>query len=171
MANPGRRKGVVDMVKKLQEEGVTIDGIGMQGHVGLDYPEISEFEKSIEAFGALGVKVMITEMDISVLPWPDSNMGAEISKNFEYQKKLNPYAEGLPDSVNTAYEKRYLVFFKLFLKHKDIISRVTLWGVNDAQSWKNNFPMRGRTDYPLLFDRNNQPKPVVAKIIEEAGKY
>jgi len=171
MANPGRRAGVVAMVKKLKAGGVKIDGIGMQCHIGLDYPDIREFEKSLEAFGALGVKVMITEMDISVLPPPDRNVGAEISRSFEYQKKLNPYSEGLPDSVNTKFEKRYFDFFKLFLKHKAVVSRVTLWGVNDGQSWKNNWPVRGRTDYPLLFDRKNQPKPVVNKIIEEAGKY
>lgn len=171
MANPGRRDGVVAMVKKLKAQGVKIDGIGMQCHIGLDYPDINEFEKSVEAFGALGVKVMITEMDISVLSMPDKNVGAEISRSYEYQKKLNPYAEGLPDSVNTVLEKRYLDFFKLFLKHKDVISRVTLWGVNDGQSWKNNWPVRGRTDYPLLFDRKNQPKPVVNMIIEEARKY
>lgn len=171
MANPGRRDGVVAMVKKLKAQGIKIDGIGMQCHIGLDYPDINEFEKSVEAFAALGVKVMITEMDISVLSMPDKNVGAEISRSYEYQKKMNPYIEGLPDSINTAFEKRYLDFFKLFLKHKDVISRVTTWGVNDGQSWKNNWPMRGRTDYPLLFDRKNQPKPVVKMIIEEASKY
>lgn len=170
MANPKKRMGVVAMVKKLQDQGVKIDGIGMQCHIGLEYPDINEFEKSIEAFAALGVKVMITEMDISVLPPPDRRMGADVSSNFEYQKKMNPYTEGLPDSVNAVFEKRYLDFFRLFLKHKNVISRVTFWGVNDALSWKNNFPVRGRTDYPLLFDRKNQPKPVVQKIIEEAMK-
>jgi endo-1,4-beta-xylanase len=142
----------------------------MQCHVGLDYPSINDFEESIKAFAALGVKVMITEMDLSVLPMPDYRVGAEVSTNFEYQKKLNPYAEGLPDSVYTAFEKRYLDFFKLFLTHKDVISRVTLWGVNDGNSWKNNWPVRGRTDYPLLFDRDNHAKPVVKKIIDEALK-
>lgn len=171
MANPGRRAGVVAMVKKLKEAGVKIDGIGMQCHIGLDYPEIAEFEKSIEAFAALGVKVMITEMDITVLPAPDRNVGAEISKTFEYQKKQNPYAEGLPDEISAALDKRYLDFFKLFLKHKDVVTRVTTWGVSDGQSWKNNWPVRGRTDYPLLFDRKNKPKPVVNKIILEAAKY
>lgn len=171
MAIPEKRNGVVDMVKKLREQGVKIDGIGMQGHIGLDYPDINEFKQSIEAFAALGVKVMITEMDISVLPMPDFRVGAEVSANFEYQKKLNPYSEGLPDSVNTAFEKRYLDFFRLFLEHRDVISRVTLWGVNDGNSWKNNWPVRGRTDYPLLFDRKNQAKPIVEKIISETMKF
>lgn len=171
MANPGRRAGVVAMVKKLKSEGVQINGIGMQGHLTMDYPEVKEFEKSIETFGALGVKVMITEMDLSVLPFPSQNTGAEVSKNFDYQKKLNPYANGLPDSVYTAWENRYLDFFRIFLKHKDVVSRVTLWGASDRDSWKNNWPVRGRTDYPLLFDRENKPKPIVYKLIEEAKKY
>jgi endo-1,4-beta-xylanase len=171
LANPEKRNGAVAMVKKLQEQGVKIDGIGEQCHIGLDYPDIKDFEASILAFGALGVKVMITEMEISVLPMPDWNAGAEVSASFEYQQKLNPYTAGLPDSVNMLFEKRYLDFFSLFLKHRDVISRVTLWGVNDANSWKNNWPIFGRTDYPLLFDRNNQAKPVVKKIIEEAMKY
>jgi endo-1,4-beta-xylanase len=170
MANPGRRSGVVAMVKKLQSQGVRIDAIGMQGHLTMDYPPVSEFEKSIEAFAALGVKVMITEMDLSVLPFPDQNVGAEVSRSFEYKQKLNPYAAGLTDSAYTAFENRYLDFFKVFLKHKDVISRVTLWGVTDRDSWKNNWPVRGRTDYPLLFDRNFKPKPLVGKIIELAKK-
>lgn len=170
MAIPTKRDGVVAMVKKLQEQGVKIDGIGMQGHVGIDGPSIEEFEKSIEAYAALGVKVMITELDMTVLKMPDPSVGAEVSASFEYKQELNPYVDGLPDSINTIYEQRYLDFFKLFLKHQDKISRVTLWGVNDSNSWKNDWPIFGRTDYCLLFDRQNQPKPVVAKIIEEALK-
>lgn len=168
LANEPKRKGAVAMVKKLQQQGVKVDAIGEQCHIGLDYPEVKEMEKSIKAFAALGVKVMMTEMDISVLPMPDRRVGADISANFQYQNKLNPYAGGLPDSVNTLMEKRWLDFFSLFLKHKKVISRVTLWGVNDGQSWKNNWPVRGRTDYPLLFDRKNQPKPVVQRIIDAA---
>ncbi len=171
MANPDKCKGVVSMIKKLQAQGARVDAIGMQCHVGLDYPTISEFEKSIEAFTALGVKVMITEMDLSVLPSPFRNMGADISTNVDYKKQLNPYADSLPDSVNILFENRYLDFFKLFLKHQDEISRVTVWGVNDLNSWRNNWPVMGRTDYPLLFDRNNRAKPVVKKIIDEALSF
>jgi len=167
MALPEKRKGVVAMIKKLQEQGVKVDGIGMQGHVGLDYPAIEEFENSILAFAELGVPVMITELDITVLPSRE-NVGADVAASMEYQQKMNPYAEGLPDSVNTALNERYLDFFKLFLKHQDKISRVTFWGVNDGHSWRNNWPIRGRTDYPLLFDRNNQPKPVLYGIIDLA---
>ena len=170
MANPGRRQGVVDMVRKLQAQGVKIDGIGMQGHLNMDYPSIEEFEKSLLAFAGLGVKVMITELDLSVLPSPRQDVGADVAKSFEYQKEINPYADGLPTNMEEKQYQRYADFFKLFLKHHDKIDRVTLWGVNDAQSWKNNWPVRGRVDYPLLFDRKNNPKPLVEIIIKEAIK-
>lgn len=168
MAIPGKRDGVVAMVKKLQEQGVRVDGIGMQGHIGLKHPDIAEFEKSIVAYAGLGVKVMITELDITVLPSAWRNVGADVAASFEYQQRINPYSEGLPDSVSTEFNTRCMDFFNLFLKHQDKISRVTLWGVNDGNSWLNNWPVRGRTDYPLLFDRNNQPKSVVKDIIKAA---
>lgn len=169
MDKEGKRNGVVAMVKKLQEEGIRIDGIGMQSHVALDYPDLKEYEASMEAFGDLGVKVMVTELDISVLPTPQWGRSADISNKVDYQAKYNPYTEGLPDSARVALENRYLDFFKLYLKHQNYVSRVTLWGVNDAGSWKNNFPVRGRTDYPLLFDRSNQPKSVVPLLIDLAN--
>lgn len=168
MANSGRRQGVIRMVKKLQEQGIKIDGIGMQGHFNMDYPSIDEFEKSLIAFADLGVKVMITEMDLSVLPTPRRDVGANVSSTFEYQKEINPYANDLPEEIQEKQFQRYTDFFRLFLKHQDKIDRVTLWGVNDALSWKNNWPVRGRTDYPLLFDRKNNPKPLVEMIIKEA---
>lgn len=171
MANPGKREGVVKMVKNLQEQGVKIHGIGMQGHIGLEYPTIEEFEKSILAFSSLGVTVMVTELDLSVLPSPRRDMGADIATNVEYQQRLNPYTEGLPDDIQQKFDERYLDFFKLFLKHHDKISRVTLWGINDGDSWKNGWPVRGRTDYPLLFNRDNTAKSVVNEIIQLAAQY
>ncbi len=168
MAESGKRKGVVNMVKELQSQGIRIDGIGMQSHVGLDFPKVSEFEASIKAFESLAVKVMITELDLTVIPTPNWNAGAEVSTRFEYKDQLNPYKEELPDSVRLDFEKRYMEFFQLFLKYQQCISRVTLWGVNDNQTWRNNWPIPGRTDYPLLFDRKNQAKPVVNKLIELA---
>jgi len=170
MAIPAKREGVIKMVKSLQAQGVKIHGIGMQGHLGMDYPELSEFEKSIESYAGLGLKVMITELDLSALPTPKGNRGANIADVAAYQEQINPYKNGLPAEAETAWENRYLDFFRLFLKHKDKISRVTLWGVSDGGSWKNNFPVRGRTDYPLLFDRDYNAKPLVKKIIDEAIK-
>jgi endo-1,4-beta-xylanase len=169
MAHEGRRNRVVKMVQDLKEQGVKIDGIGMQGHIDMSYPPIEEFEKSLLAFADLGVEVSISELDLTILPPPRPGISsAEVSIDYEYQKQMNPYPNGLPDEVAIEWTNRYNEFFKLFLKHSDKISRVTLWGVTDNQTWRNNWPMRGRTDYPLLFDRNYQPKDIVSNIIQEA---
>lgn len=164
----GKRETVIRLIRSLKERGIRIDGIGMQGHLGMNYPSLEEYEETILAYAHEGVKVMITELDLSILPSPKWGVGADIATNFEYQKELNPYTEGVPDSASVAWNKRMGDFFRLFLKHSDKISRVTLWGIADGDSWKNNFPVRGRTDYPLLFDRNHQPKPVVQNIINSA---
>lgn len=166
MDNEGRRNGVVKLIRTLKERGLRIDAVGMQGHIGMDYPKIEEFEKSMLAFAAEGVKVMITEWDMSALPTVSRT--ANISDTVAFRKALNPYPDTLPDSVSKAWNARMKQFFKLFEKHADIVDRVTAWGVSDGNSWKNGFPIRGRHDYPLLFDRNYQPKPFVTEIIEES---
>ena len=168
MYHKGRRDRVVQLVRSLQEKGVRVDGIGLQGHWGLDYPSMEELETSIIDYAETGAKVMITEMDISALPNPYAYRGADIARRFELSKENNPYVDGLPDSMQVRLAERYKEIFDLFVKHRDKISRVTLWGVHDRQSWKNNFPIRGRTDYPLLFDRQCQPKPAFFSVIQAA---
>ena len=138
----------------------------MQSHNGLDYPNLEEYEKSIDAFAACGVKVMITELDMNVLPSPESFGGADIAQNFEYQQKLNPYVDGLPKDKQKEQDARWLNLFKIYYKHRSQISRINLWGVSDGGSWLNGWPIAGRTNYPLLFDRQYQPKPVVNEIIK-----
>ena len=166
MDNEGRRNGVVKLIRSLKEKGLRIDAVGMQGHMGMDYPKIEEFEKSMLAFAAEGVKVMITEWDMSALP--TARQSANITDTIAFRKSLNPYTETLPDSVSQAWNARMKQFFNLFEKHADIVTRVTAWGVTDGDSWKNDFPMKGRHDYPLLFDRNYQPKAFVTELIEES---
>lgn len=166
MNMPGKREGVVKLVKKLKERGLRIDAVGMQGHMGMDYPDINEFEQSIVAYAGAGVKVMVTEWDMSALP--TAKQSANISDTVAFQKSLNPYPEALPDSVSEAWNKRMKQFFDLFEKHADVITRVTAWGVSDGDSWKNDFPVKGRRDYPLLFDRSYQPKPFVEEILKES---
>jgi endo-1,4-beta-xylanase len=162
----GKRDAIVKMVKTLKEEGIRIDGIGMQGHIGMDYPSLEEYKEAIEAYAATGVKVMITELDISALPSPRPNVGANVTDTAAYRKDMNPYTDGLPDSAAIAWTKRMGDFFRLFIGNSDKVKRVTLWGTGDADSWKNDFPMPGRTDYPLLFDREYKAKPIVKDIIE-----
>ena len=171
---PEKRAGVLKLVAALKAKNVPIHGIGEQGHYSLDYPELQQVEDSIVAFKNTGLKVVITELDISVLPFPEpEKIGADISLNMQLKQEFNPYADGLPKAVSDQLTEKYLQLFELFLRHSDAIERVTLWGVNDNQSWRNNWPMKGRTDYPLLFDRKNQPKEVVPQLIklaEKAGK-
>ena len=166
MANPGKREAVCRLVKRLKEKGLRIDGVGMQSHNGMNYPDLTEYENSIDAFAACGVKVMITELDLNVLPNPQQFGGADISQNFEYQQKLNPYTAGLPKDKAKEVEQRYLELFKIYYRHRDQISRINLWGIADHNSWLNDWPVKGRTNYPLLFDRQYQPKPIVNDIIK-----
>ncbi|MFK7979976.1 MAG: endo-1,4-beta-xylanase [Saprospiraceae bacterium] len=158
LCRPAKRVGVVNLVKKLQADGVKIDGVGCQAHWSLTNPTLAEIENSILAYSDLGMKVMFTEMDITVIPNPWDLQGADVDQNFEGSPFMNPYPETLPDSVQTQLAQRYADIFKLFLKHEDKVSRVTFWGVNDSQSWLNNWPIKNRTQYPLLFDRQFQPK-------------
>lgn len=159
MHNPGKRAFLVDVIRDYKKRGVPIHGVGLQSHVGLDYPDLDQFEASIEAYAAEGMRIHCTELEVDVLPVAWEHTGAEISDSFEYSDELNPYADGLPADVQERLTERYVEMFKLFLKHRDKIDRITLWGTHDGESWKNNFPVGGRTNYPLLFDRDLQPKP------------
>jgi endo-1,4-beta-xylanase len=81
---------------------------------------------------------------------------------------VNPYANGLPDAVQQALARRYADLFSVFVKHRGTVDRVTFWGVGDGDSWLNNWPMRGRTNYPLLFDRQDAPKPAFDAVLQSA---
>ena len=170
LANRAKRAGTIKLIKHLQQKGIRVDGVGMQAHYDLEDPALKEVEKSIIAFSQLGVQVMITELDVSVLPPPDNQPGAEVTGRFEYRPELDPYINGLPDSVQHLLAERYAGLFSIFVKHSDKISRVTFWGVDDGASWKNNDPVRGRTDYALLFDRNFQPKPAFHSVIQTSSR-
>ena len=166
MAKPGKREAYCKIIRNLKAKGLRIDAIGMQSHNGYNYPDYAEYEKSIEAFAAEGVKVMMTELDMNMLPNPEGFGGADISQNFELQKKYNPYVNGLDKKAQKLFNQRYLDLFKIIERHKDAISRVTFWGTSDESSWLNGWPIKGRTNYPLLFDRNNEMKPVGKEIVK-----
>ena len=165
---PEKRNGVIELVKKLKAEGIRIDGIGMQAHYALEYPNFAEVEASIKAFAAAGVDVMITELDISVLPFPDDeNMGADVGVSIALQDEFNPYEDGLPLDKKEELSSRYQALFAIFNRNSDKIGRITFWGIHDAHSWRNGWPMPGRTDYPLLFDRKTNLKDF-AKYLPDA---
>jgi len=159
---------IVDLVKELKAEGCRIDAVGSQAHMHMNSPTLQDTEASFKKLKAAGVKILITEWDISILPSPYD--GANISAGFKYSKEMDPYRDAIPDSVQQHWNKRVLDMFGLFLKYNDVVDRVTVWGLTDNTSWLNNFPIRGRKDSAVLFDRNNQPKPVVAEMIKMAKK-
>jgi endo-1,4-beta-xylanase len=169
LENPAKRKGAIALVKELQAAEVPVAVVGNQGHLHLDGATPAEEEATILDLAACGVKVAITELDIDVLPsaWGHT---ADVSLKVEENAKLNPYQNGLPDAVQKALTERYADLFAVFWKHRDVVSRVTLWGVTDAQSWLNNWPVRGRTSYPLLFGRDGKPKPAFDAVLETARK-
>jgi len=165
LENLPKQNGAIALVKKLQAQGVPVAAVGLQGHYKMDWPTTNQVDETITAFSKLGVKVMITELDLDVLPAPTRNQGAEVAMNFALQAKLNPYTNGLPDSVQQQLAQRYADLFSVFVQHRDSISRVTFWGVTDADSWLNNWPVKGRTAYPLLFGRDYKPKSTFAAVI------
>jgi endo-1,4-beta-xylanase len=113
----------------------------------------------------LGVKVNITELDVDVLPKVLKQLMEDVSKSVESTPALNPYPDGLPASVQQELAKRYAEFFGVFVTHREVITRVAFWCVTNGDSWLNNWPVRGRTNYPLLFDRNGRPTPAYGAVI------
>jgi endo-1,4-beta-xylanase len=158
----GKRERALRLVRQIKQAGVRIDAVGIQGHWALQSPSLAEIERGIQAFISEGVKVMITEMDIDVLP---RNRGLGADLNATEREGRDPYRAGLPDEVQRALADRYGAFFEMFVRYPQV-ARVTFWGVNDGNSWLNNFPVRGRTNHPLLFDRQSQPKPAYSAVVK-----
>ena len=169
---PSKRDGIARMVRMLQKEGIKIDGIGIQGHWGLNFPKNEYITAAIDTFAALGVKVMITELDIDVLPL--TKEGQVIGKSLqdplyqleEFETYLDPYKNGLPDDVKQQLTARYAELFRIFYDRRDKIDRVTVWGLHDGMSWKNGYPIPNRTNYPLLYNRDRTPKPALQAVLQ-----
>lgn len=168
--------GAVHIVKMLQEQGIRIDGVGIQAHWGLNYPSTKDIETTIDRLYDLGVKVMITELDIDILPF--SKEGQMTGKAMydpalqreEFMRWLNPYADGLPAEVEQQIADRYEEIMRTIWNKRDKISRVTFWGLHDGVSWKNDYPIPNRTNYPLLFDRNLNKKPAFYQVVNIPNK-
>ena len=114
---------------------------------------------------------MITEMDIDVLPL--TKEGQIIGKAMqepqfqleEFEIFFDPYKDGLPADVQTELTARYKELLQIFYDKRDKIDRVTFWGLHDSMSWKNDYPIPRRTNYPLLFNRDLTPKPAGEAIL------
>lgn len=167
---PEKRKAILAMAKELRQQGVRIDGIGMQGHYRLASPSLELIEQAILDIHEAGFQVMVTELDVDVLPRPSDSEGADLSLNYAESPEWNPYADSLPQAVEKQLVDRYASLFRLFQKHSDKISRVTFWGLHDGKSWLNNWPVRGRTNFPLIFDRGMKLKAGFLEQLDKAGE-
>lgn len=163
MEVPSKRDGTIRLVRNLQDAGAPITGIGTQSHFRLgSFPDLQEVENTITMFADLGIDVMVTELDINVLPQARNNEG-------ELDEKTDIYRDGLPDDIQEELTQRYKDLFRIYLEHQELLKRVTFWGHMDADSWLNYLPME-RVNHPLLFDRNLQPKPAFEAIKNLPGQ-
>lgn len=165
LENAAKREGAVALVRKLQAARVPITGIGTQQHLKLNWPSTQQVDDTLAAFGRLGLKVMVTELDVDVLPAPNRDRSAEVTRRAAATPALNPYTAGLPDTVQQALARRYADLFAVYRKYRGTLTRVTFWGVTDRDSWLNNWPVPGRTSHPLLFDREGKPKPAFDAVV------
>lgn len=162
--NPEKREKTIRLIRELKAAGCRVDGVGIQGHFMTKYASTTAkiLDQAIGAFAAEGVKVMITELDVDVLPRKSS--GAEVTAT--EKEGLDPYKSGLTEEASEALTSFYADIFHVLAKHPKTVTRVTFWGTHDGSSWLNNWPVRGRTNHPLLFDRQLQPKPAFNVVLQ-----
>jgi endo-1,4-beta-xylanase len=154
---PGKRAKALRLIRELKSHGVRVDGIGIQGHWHLDKIPYQNIEDAILAFHREGIKVMITELDLDVVPRNQGGAGATGHDSHP----ANPYVSGCPPEILQRQAEQYARLFALFNKDAAMIDRVTFWGLDDARSWLN----KGHANYPLLWDYNVEPKPALQAVL------
>jgi GH35 family endo-1,4-beta-xylanase/beta-xylosidase len=159
---PAKREKQIRLVRSLLDKKVPIHAVGLQGHYEIDRVPFKEIEDTLIAMRQLGVKVVISELDIDVIP--RGKWWAEGGKYREELSRLDPYRDGCPLEVQKRQADQYAQLFGIFRRYSDVIARVSFWDLHDGQSWLNGFPWR-RINHPLLFDRQGQPKPAFAAVI------
>ncbi len=166
MNKASKVEGVARFFAPLIRQGLPVTAIGMQGHMVLEGNNyVEEYEHSIQTIRNLGVKTFFSEVDLSVLPNPYGFAGANVSDRFAYRPEMDPYKDGLTAEKKQEVQDFWVRFFQMLTRHRDDILRVNFWCLTDGCSWRNDFPIKGRTDYATLFDRQGQPKPEVQAII------
>jgi endo-1,4-beta-xylanase len=156
--NPVKSDKIYRLVKSLKDAGVPIHGIGMQGHWAINEPSAAELTNTLEKFASLGLQLQVTELDISVYP----------KEHEARERKLSDTATSFSAEKENAQMEQYKMCFELFKKYSKNISGVTFWNISDRYSWLDNFPVKNRKDYPLLFDKDLKPKKAYAKVVEVA---
>ncbi len=152
-----KRKKIIEMVNWLREEGVRVDGVGLQAHWNLEWPPAADIRAAIDELSAQDLDVKISELDVSIYTKDDHG-------NEEWQPEIE-FTPELQNKLTARYEE----IFEIFLEKSDVLDQVTLWGVSDDRTWLNYWPAQ-RENHPLLFDREHQPKPALSAIIEAADE-
>jgi endo-1,4-beta-xylanase len=159
---PAKREKLLRLIRELQTKNVPLDAVGIQGHWEVDRIPLREIEELLAAMNRLSLKVMVSELDLGVVPrggwWADGGKNrAEISRT-------NPLAAGCPPDLLDRQARQYAELFRLFKARSDSIARVTFWDLHDGRSWLNDFPWK-HAEYPLLFDKKGKPKPAFGAVM------
>lgn len=141
-ADPAKRDRIFNMVKKMQDAGVPIDGIGMQGHYNIYGPSMDDVEAAIKKYSTIVKHIHITELDIRA----NEEMGGQLQFSREGVQISN--------HVKAMHTDQYTRLFRVLRKHKDVVKVVTFWNLSDKDSWV------GTRNYPLLIDSDLKYKPV-----------
>lgn len=156
-ADDAKRATALELVRYLRQQGAPIHGVGLQGHYNLTYPSTAKIDETIRLFAALGVKVMITELDVEVNRAPDATITGAVG--------ARPSDISLPSPLTpaelSAQARRYADIFTVLLRNKANVTRVTLWGLRDTDSWR-------RSASPLIFNDAYAPKPAYEAILAVA---
>ncbi|GAB3502490.1 endo-1,4-beta-xylanase [Spirosoma knui] len=150
-----KREKIYQLLKKLKAKGVPVQGVGLQGHWSIYEPTAQELEESITKFASLGLKVQVTELDVSVYP-----------KEHERRAKKDTDKSEFTPEMDAKQAAHYKMLFDVFRKHKDAITGITFWNVSDKSTWLDNFPVPNRKDYPLLLDTNFKPKKAYWEVVK-----
>lgn len=138
---PIKAKRIYELVRDLRKDGVPVGGIGLQGHYNLYDPGMDAFAEAVELYASLGLPLQMTELDISLFAKGDeSSLPAPTPELLERQAQY------------------YGDLFAQLRKYAKYFTGVTFWNLADDKTWLSNFPVRGRKNWPLLFDENHQPK-------------
>ncbi len=140
-ADPGKRDRIFNMVKKMKDAGVPIDGIGMQGHYNIYGPSEEDIDAAISKYATIVKHIHFTELDLRT----NMEQGGQLVFSRGEAKPMAPY-------LQTLQEDQYARIFRIFRKHADVIDNVTFWNLGDKDSWL------GVNNHPLLFDENYKPK-------------
>lgn len=156
LENPTKRHKLIVLISSLLGQHVPVMAIGSQTHVTVSKPTVEQMEETLNDLACLGLPIHITELDVNAAKVGQATVGADISANSEATKG------GLVEDAEKRQSDQYANLFRAFANHKDFVKMVTLWGVNDAVSWRRN-------GNPLLFDGNDTPKPAFNAVIQAAS--